>query len=104
MYFHYLFTLLFLAHSCTAGPLVILIATIADVITEAATVVAGDAVGAAYAGELAAEGVYSSVLGQTFGMTASGIMFGDYVVVNGALFYGSSIEAGAAIVAAGGGK
>ncbi|KAK5049496.1 hypothetical protein LTR84_004425 [Exophiala bonariae] len=75
--------LLFLlfACSCQAGPLVAL------------AVVATEAI----AGAAAAASVAGSTIAACFGVTASAIWFGEFVVVNGVLFYGSAVAAGGAL-------
>ena len=80
------FILLFLACACKAGPLVPLIAAgVGEV-----------------AGEAAAGAVLSSGIAGAFGVGSSAIWFGQYVIVNGALFYGSAVVGAGAL--AGGGK
>ena len=80
------FTFISLACSCRAGPIV------AGIIGIAAEV-GGDAAAAAVAGS----GIASAV-----GIGASAIWFGGYVVVNGALYYGT-MAAAVGVLATGGG-
>lgn len=79
--------LLFLARSCRAGPVVaVIIGAVGEV-----------------AGDLAAAG---STIAGAFGLAASEIWFGEFVIVNGALYYGSAIVGAGALAggAVGGGK
>ena len=75
------FILLSLACFGKAGPLVAVIAA-----------VAGETAGAAIAGSSVAAAV---------GVGASSIWFGGYVIINGALFWGSGIAAAGALAAGG---
>ena len=79
------FTFISLACSCRAGPIV---AAVVGIAAE----VGGDAAAAAVAGS----GVASAV-----GIGASAIWFGGYIVVNGALYYGS-MAAAVGIIGTGG--
>ena len=81
------FILLSLACSCTAGPVVAVI---------------GMAIGEIL-GDTAAEAVVGSSIAEAVGVGASAVWYGDFVIVNGALYYGTGAAAAGAL-AAGAGK
>lgn len=90
--FYRLFALSFLAQYCAAGPLV-------AVIAEAAASIAEIAVDAE-AAEAVTAGILGGRLGAAVGVGVSEVWFDQFVVVNGALYYGSA-AAGAGVLAGG---
>lgn len=79
------FVLLSLACSCTAGPIVAGIAIAAEAIAD----------------EVAAAAVAGSSMAAAFGVGTSAVWFGPYIIIDGALFYGTGAVAGEVIVGAG---
>lgn len=105
MNFLHFFTLLFLTHTCNAGPLVVLVGVAADAIAEAGMIVMeGAAVGSEYAGDLAAWAVYDTTTARIFGVCVRDGYYGEYLIYDGKLFWGSTAAVGGTLAAEGGGK
>lgn len=72
--FHYFFILLFLAHSCIAGPLIIQAARVAK----------------AAAGAREAEKFLSTDFAKIFGVGPNDVWFGDSIIINRVLYHGTN--------------
>jgi hypothetical protein len=84
---------------------VVLAGMAADAIAESAALAAGAAgEAAAYAGELAAWDVYGTASAELFGVGVRDAFYGEYLIVNGALFWGSTVGVTGTLAAEGGGK
>lgn len=98
--FHYL-ALLCLAHSCSAGFLIIPLGFLIGEAAEWAAVIAGEVVASAAIGEAAADAVFGSAIAEVFGVTSVAGFDGSYVIMNGGLYAAGNAAAGQTLLAAG---
>ncbi|KAK5322489.1 hypothetical protein LTR93_005692 [Exophiala xenobiotica] len=81
MYIYPFFIPLLLARFCEAGPVIAIVAEVAGVV----------------AGDVAVDAVAGSAVAEAFGMASNAVWYGQYVIVDGVLFWGSGIVAGATL-------
>ncbi|KAK5557070.1 hypothetical protein LTR46_004881 [Exophiala xenobiotica] len=81
MHIYPFFIPLLLARFCEAGPVIAIVAEVAGVV----------------AGDVAVDAVAGSAVAEAFGMASNAVWYGQYVIVDGVLFWGSGIVAGATL-------
>lgn len=97
--YYRIFSLFFLAQCCIAGPLVALVADLAETIITTAEV--GGTEFAEATAEEVGNAIRGSIIGRACGFGLNGLWTEDYVLVNGELYLSTGLAAAGTLAAAG---